>query len=163
MSQVNLITGYLKNVDEVIALAERESERFSRREPGQMYNFATQYGNSHMKSLFDFNMSLELKDAIFKTLPKEDRTSDSFVINRYDPGDYLQRHKDAQGGYWKFKLIFLRTDQPHFKWFDKDGNGFLVDEEPGALLDFPIHLEHEVTLIGQNERPKYSLVLTWGL
>lgn len=163
MSQVKLISGYLKNVEEVIALAERETERFSMRAPGSSFNFATRYGNSHMKSLFDFNMSQELKDAIFKTLPKEDRTSDSFVINRYDPGDYLQRHKDAQGGYWRFKLIFLRTDKPHFKWFDSDGKSYMVDEEPGALLEFPIHLEHEVTPIGHDERPKFSLVLTWGL
>jgi hypothetical protein len=30
------------------------------------------------------------------------------------------------------------------------------------LLVMPINLEHEVTKIEEDERPKYSLVLTWG-
>jgi hypothetical protein len=84
------------------------------------------------------------------------------TINRYDPGDYLLRHKDSLGGYWKFKLIFLQSDQPHFKYYDDQGIDHLVEEEPGALMDMPIHLEHEVTEIGPTERPKYSLVLAWG-
>lgn len=162
MYQVKLINDYLTNADEIVSLAEKEASKFSRRQPGHSYNFATEYGNSHMQSLFSFNMSEELKAAIFRTLPKEDRTSDSFVINRYDPGDYLQRHRDSQGGYWKFKLIFLRTDKPHFKWYDEAGEGYLIEEAPGALLEFPMNVEHEVTTIGQDERPKYSLVLTWG-
>jgi hypothetical protein len=29
-------------------------------------------------------------------------------------------------------------------------------------MDMPIHLEHEVTEIEPDERPKYSLVLAWG-
>ena len=116
-----------------------------------------------MKSLFYFNMSDELKSAIFKTLSAEDKTADAFVINRYDPGDYLQRHKDSLGAYWKFKLIFLRSDKPHFLWYDKEGKGHLVEETSGSYIQFPINVEHEVTKIGQDERPKYSLVLSWGI
>lgn len=162
MYQVELVKDYLTNADEIIALAEKESDKFSFRAKGQTYNFSTTYGDSHMKSLFYFDASSELKEAVFKTLSDEDKTADAFVINRYDPGDYLQRHKDSLGAYWKFKLIFLRSDNPHFVWYDADGNAHLVNEEPGAHLKFPIHVEHEVTKIGEDERPKYSLVLSWG-
>lgn len=162
MSQVNLVKEYLKNADEIVALAEKEKEKFSFRAKDEEYNFTTQYGDSHMKSLFYFNMSDELKEAIFKTLPEEDKTADAYVINRYDPGDYLQRHRDSAGGYWKFKLIYLRSDKPHFVWYDENGNANLVDEEPGAYLQMPINIEHEVTEIGKDENPKYSLVLSWG-
>lgn len=162
MSQVKLVKGYLTNADEIVSLAEKEMEKFSFRAKNETYNFSTQYGDSHMKSLFYFNMSEELKEAIFKTLPKEDRTADAFVINRYDPGDYLQRHRDSVGGYWKFKLIYLRSDKPHFVWYDEEGKPNLVEEEPGAHLEMPINIEHEVTQIGFDERPKYSLVLSWG-
>ncbi len=163
MSQVKLINDYIKNAEEIIELAEKEKDKFSFRAPNQKYNFSTAYGASHMKSLFYFNMSEELKSAIFKTLSDEDKTADSFVINRYDPGDYLQRHKDSPGSYWKFKLIFLRSDKPHFKWYDSEGNGHLVEETAGSYLSFPISTEHEVTEIGQDERSKYSLVLSWGI
>lgn len=163
MSQVKIIENYLTNADEIISLAEKEMDKFSFRAPNEKYNFSTSYGSSHMKSLFYFNMSNELKAAVFKTLSAEDKTADAFVINRYDPGDYLQRHKDSLGAYWKFKLIFLRSDKPHFLWYDKEGNGHLVDETPGSHLQFPINVEHEVTKIGQDERPKYSLVLSWGI
>jgi hypothetical protein len=163
MYQVNLIKNYLTNADEIIQLAEKEKEKFSLRQPNEKYNFSTTYGDSHMKSLFYFNMSDELKTAIFKTLSDEDKTATGFVINRYDSGDFLKRHKDSQGAYWKFKLIFLRSDQPHFVWYDKEGTGHYVEEEPGAYLEMPIHIEHEVTEIGQDEKPKYSLVLSWGI
>lgn len=163
MYQVKMVKNYLTNAEDIIALAEKEKDKFSFRAPGQEFNFSTAYGDSHMKSLFYVNMSEELKEAIFKTLTPEDKTADAFVINRYDPGDYLQRHKDSLGAYWKFKLIFLRSDKPHFLWYDENGNSHLVDEEPGAHLEFPIHFEHEVTQIGEDERPKYSLVLSWGM
>jgi hypothetical protein len=159
---VNLVKNYLTNVDEVISLAERHRDRFSDREPGQTYNFSTTYGDSRLKSLFHFNMDQDLIDAIFKTIPDDKRTVTSFTINRYDPGDYLLRHKDSAGGYWKFKLIFLHSDKPHFQWFDEDNTGHLVSEEPGSLFEMPIHLEHAVTQIEENESPKYSLVLAWG-
>lgn len=163
MSLVNLYENYLTNADEIIQLAEQERDSFSYRAQGQKYNFSNKYGDSKIKSLFYFNMSQPLKDAIFKTLPDEDKHPSSFVINRYDPGDFLQRHNDASGGYWKFKLIFLRSDRPHFKWYDQDNVGHIVDEKPGMFLEFSkINIEHEVTLIELDERPKFSLVLAWG-
>jgi len=112
--------------------------------------------------MFRWNMPKELKELITESIPEEDRTCDSFCINKYDPGDYLKRHRDSAGGYWKFKLIFLRADAPHFCWYDEQGKGNLVDEGPGMLIDMPVNLEHEVTEIKQNERPKISLALSWG-
>lgn len=163
MYRVNLVKNYIKNVDEIIQLAEKEKDNFSNRSPGNLYNFSTQYGDSCLKSLFMFNMSDNLKSAIFKTLSNEDKKAQTITLNRYDPGDFLLRHRDSVGEYWKFKLIFLRSDRPHFKWYDADGTGHLVNEEPGAYLEMPIQLEHEVTKIEQDEQPKYSLVLSWGI
>ena len=165
MSPVNLVKNYITNADEIVRLAEQELDKFSIRAPGHKFNFITQYGDSNMKSLFHFNMSKGLLNTILNALPKEDRypEPDSIVINRYDPGNFLLRHRDSIGGYWKFKLIFLRSDKPHFKWFDENDQGHLVEEEPGALLQMPINLEHEVTLIDNDEKPKYSLVLAWGV
>lgn len=163
MYRVNLVKNYIKNVDEIIQLAEKEKDNFSNRSPGNLYNFSTQYGDSCLKSLFMFNMSDNLKSAIFKTLSNEDKKAQTITLNRYDPGDFLLRHRDSVGEYWKFKLIFLRSDRPHFKWYDVDGTGHLVNEEPGAYLEMPIQIEHEVTKIEQDEQPKYSLVLSWGI
>jgi hypothetical protein len=163
MYQVNLIKNYLKNPNEVIELAEKEHDNFSIRVPSQTYNFSTIYGDSSLKSLFVFNMSKKLKSTILKTLSDEDKTAEGITINRYDPGDFLLRHRDSQGQFWKFKLIFLCSDIPHFTWYDNNGNSYLVNEEPGAYLEMPIHIEHEVTKIGPTEKPKYSLVLTWGI
>jgi len=162
MYRVNLVKNYLTNVDEILSLVEDHRDKFSDRQPGKQYNFSTAYGDSKLKSLFHFNMSEKLVDAIFSTIPDDKRTITSFTINRYDPGDYLLRHKDSAGGYWKFKLIFLRSDRPHFQWFDEQGNSHLVDEEPGSFLEMPIYLEHAVTKIEEDENPKYSLVLAWG-
>jgi hypothetical protein len=160
---VNLIKNYLKNPDEIVDLAEQEADKFSVRAPGQQYNFITQYGDSSLKSLFVFNMSEQLKSAVLKTLSPEDRTAEGITINRYDPGDFLKRHVDAQGQYWKFKLIFLRSDASHLVWYDSNNTPHVVEEEPGAYLEMPINLPHEVTQIGPDERPKYSVVLTWGI
>lgn len=162
MIEVSCIKDYCKNVDAIIELAEKHSDKFFLRAPGEQYNFATAYGDSHMKSLFRWNMPEDLKELIYESIPEEDRSCDGFVVNRYDPGDYLLRHRDVAGGYWKFKLIFLRSDKPHFAWYDELGNQHLVEEEPGMLFKMPINLEHEVTTIEQDEQPKYSLVLSWG-
>lgn len=160
--QVECIENYCKNVDQIIDLTESFSTYFHTRAPGETYNFSTAYGDSHMKSMFSWDMPLELKNLIQNSLPEEDKTCDGFSINKYDSGDYLLRHRDIAGGYWKFKLIFLRSDRPHFAWYDEEGQQHLIDEKPGMLLKMPINLEHEVTKIGEDERSKYSLVLSWG-
>ena len=45
--------------------------------------------------------------------------------------------------------------------YDKEGTAHLVDEKPGALMDMHISTPHEVTPIGEDENPKYSLALCW--
>ena len=162
MYQVKQIENYCTNADEIISLAEKYSDLFSSRTKSDKYEFKTKYGVSHMKSMFGFRMPEELQDAIWKTVPEVRRFAHSVTLNKYEPGDYLPRHKDSIGSYWKFKLVFLRSDKPHFKWYDKNNNGHLVSEIPGACLDMPIDLEHEVTKIEEHEKPKYSLVFAWG-
>jgi hypothetical protein len=162
MIEVSYVEDYCKNVDAIIELANKHIDSFHQRKPGEDYNFSTAYGDSQMKSLFRWNMPDDLKELVYNSIPPEDKSCDGFVINRYDPGDFLKRHKDSAGGYWKFKLIFLRSDKPHFAWYDKENQQHLVEEKPGMLFKMPINLEHEVTEIGQDEKPKYSLVLSWG-
>jgi hypothetical protein len=163
MYQVKLYENYISNVDNILRLVEKENDRFFVRSENEKYNFHTQYGDSKLKSHFLWNMTEDLKEEILNGLNNEDKTAHGITINRYDPGDFLLRHRDSQGSYYKFKLIFLRSDKPHFKWYDESGIGHLIDEKPGSYLEMPIHLEHEVTKIEQDERPKYSLVLSWGL
>jgi hypothetical protein len=162
MIEVGYVEDYCKNVDAIIDMVEKHSDKFHERKPGEEFNFATAYGDSHMKSMFRWNMPEELKELVYNSIPSDDKSCDGFVINKYVPGDFLKRHRDSAGGYWKFKLIFLRSDRPHFKWYDKNNEGHLVNEKPGMLITMPINLEHEVTLIEEDERPKYSLVLSWG-
>jgi len=157
---------YITNVDEIIQLAEIEKIKFSNRSEGNKSEFKNRYGPSKLYTLFHTNMSEELKKAIFKTIdPKHlELQPDVYCINRYEPGGYLVKHKDMAGRYWKFKLIFLRTDKPHLKIYNKKyPEGKLIEEKPGALFHMPLSLEHEVTLIEENEKPKYSLVLAWTL
>lgn len=162
MISVGCIDNYCKNVDTIIELAEKHAEKFYQRTPGETFNFNTAYGESQLKSMFRWDMPEELKALIYESIPEEDRNCDGIVINRYDPGDFLKRHRDHVGGYWKFKLIFLRSDKPHFTWYDENNQGHVVEEKPGMLFEMPINLEHEVTIIEQDEKPKYSLVLSWG-
>lgn len=159
---------YITNSDEIVELAEKESHKFADRSPGKYHEFVNdRYGPSKLYTLFHNQMSDELKAAITKTIKDPshfEMPPDSYVINRYDPGSYLVRHKDMAGRYWKFQLVFLRTDKPHLKVYnDKYPEGKFIEEKPGALFHMPLSLEHEVTLIEENERPKYSLVMLWNL
>lgn len=158
---------YITNVDEIISLCEKEDNSFSKREPGSEDEFVNErYGPSKLKTLFYFNMSKELQEACFKTIDKKhlEVWPDTICINKYEPGSWLARHTDSCGVYWQFHLIFLRTDRPHLKIYnDKYPDGLLIEEKPGARFHMPISLAHEVTLIEPDERPKYSLVMTWNM
>lgn len=158
---------FINNSEDIIRLAEKHKDKFSNRSPGNLDEFKnSRYGPSKLYTLFKHNMSDELLETIFKTIDKNHIKikPDVVVINRYDPGCYLTRHKDHTGGYYKFNLIFLRTDKPHLKVYD-EGNpeGVLIDEKPGALFKMPLSLEHEVTTIEEGEKSKFSLVLAWSL
>lgn len=161
--KIKIVENFLSNSDEIILLAEKEYNKFSERKKGKLDDFETKYGSSSLKSLFYYNASQELQEAVWRTLPYSKLERGEFVINRYDPGDYLLRHKDSQGLYWKFQLIFLRSDEDHFVWYDETDQANVIKEKPGMLLDMPLYVEHEVTKIDIDERPKYSLVLYWGI
>jgi len=158
---------YITNVDEIIELAEKDKDKFTNRGENSTHEIHSPgYGTSKLYSLWMHNMSDELKQAILKTLPPEDQElpPDDMLINRYVPGDFLVRHRDVANRCWKFLLVFLRSDKPHLKVYnDKYPEGKLIEEKPGSIFHFPINLEHEVTVIGENERPKYSLILTWKI
>lgn len=158
---------FITNVDEIIELAEKEKDKFSNRGEGSVSEIRSQkYGPSKLYTLWTHNMSKELQDAILKTLKPEylEIPPDEFIINRYEPGGYLVRHIDAANQSWRFLLVFLRTDKPHLKVYNKKyPEGKLIEEKPGACFHMPLSLEHEVTVIGEDERPKYSLVLSWTL
>ena len=96
---VKLVSDYCKNVDEIVKLVEANEDSFFIRQPGEEFNFVTAYGESKLKSMFRWNMPKELKELITESIPEEDRTCDSFCINKYDPGDYLKRHRDSAGVY----------------------------------------------------------------
>jgi len=49
----------------------------------------------------------------------------------------------------------------NIKYYDKNDKAHLVEEKPGALMDMHIATPHEVTPIGEDEQPKYSLALCW--
>lgn len=158
---------FITNVDEILELADIEKNNFSNRAEQSEHAFKSKrYGPSKLYTLFSDDMSEKLKQTIIKTIdPKNiEIFPDHIVINRYDPGGFLVRHKDTAGRYWKFQLIFLRTDKPHLKIYNKKyPEGKLIEEKPGALFHMPLSLEHEVTLIEENEKPKFSLVMAWSL
>lgn len=165
MCPVKLKENHITNVDEILNLVYKEDTSFVSRKTGEEYEFKNIHGESNMHSLFHFNMSSQLQQAIFKTIPQELMTipPSSYTINKYLPGAYLPKHRDSAGSYWKFHLIFLTCDKPHLKVFEENGTEWLIEEKPGALAEMPIDILHEVTEIGQHEKPKYSLVMAWGL
>jgi hypothetical protein len=157
---ITVVDDYIPAPDRIVGLAELASGRFSQRAPGEVAAFETQYGHSKFKSLFQAMMPEGLLDELRRQLPKADLTADEILINRYDPGDFLVRHTDAIGGFWKFKLIFLQSSASHFIFYD-DEVPCLVEEKPGRMMQFPLSLEHAVTTIEEWEQPKYSMVLVW--
>lgn len=166
-SEIGFEENFITNVDEILELVEKNEANFSSRSPGDKFEFTNErYGPSKLKTLFHFKMSEDLKEAIFKTIRKDyiEIMPDIFCINKYEPGSWLTRHTDSCGTYWKFDLIFLRTDKPHLKVYGKDfPEGKLIEEKPGSRFIMPISMEHEVTEIGPDEKPKISLVLAWSL
>ena len=62
-----------------------------------------------------------------------------------------------------FKLVFLSSDKPHFKYWDEQDNAHMVEEVPGAMFNMKLGTPHEVTEIKQGENPKYSLCIMQGI
>ena len=154
---------FITNVDEIMEKVKEHEAKglFTNRGIGGTQKHATKYGESHFKSLFITEMNDDLVETIWKTIPNERKWCSQVVVNRYDPGDWLIKHQDSAGGYWKFKLVFLTQGKPHFKYWDQEDNEHLVQEKKGAMFDMPIDTWHEVTKIEEGEEPKYSLCLIW--
>lgn len=157
----NQIENYMSNVDEVMALIKKYDHLFKARAGAK--TFYTNYGDASLHQLHYYDMPKDLTDAIFKTIPVKWTTRLNYCVNKYMPGDHIPKHKDSDGAYWLFKLIFLHSDQPHFKYWDEQGNAHLVDEKPGALFKMKLGTPHAVTKIGEGESPKYSICIMQGL
>ena len=157
----NQIENYMTNVDEVMLLIEKYNHLFKAREGSK--TFYTNYGDSSLSQLHYYDMPQDLTEAIFKTIPVKWTTRLNYCVNKYMPGDHIPRHKDSDGSYWMFKLIFLRSDKPHFKYWDEKGVEHLVKEKPGSLFNMKLGTPHAVTKIGADESPKYSICIMQGL
>lgn len=157
----NQIENYMTNVDEVMHLIEKYKHLFKAREGSK--TFYTSYGEASLQQIHYYDMPQDLRDAIFKTIPVKWTNRLNYCVNKYVPGDHIPKHKDSDGAYWMFKLIFLYSDKPHFKYWDEQGKAHLVDEKPGALFNMKIGTPHAVTKIGKDESPKYSICIMQGL
>lgn len=164
--KIYLIENFITNTDEILELVKKHEDKFSSRAKGDEFEVNLKYGPSKFHSMFHFNMPDELKEAIFRTMPEEVlmMPPDEYCINRYMPGSFMARHSDICGSFYKFYLIFLQSDKPHFKYYNEEHpEGVLVEEKPGSRFEMPIELEHEVVEIGPDERPKISLVMSWKI
>ena len=157
----NQVENFMTNVDEVMDLVHKYEHLFKARDKSK--RFYTKYGTASLQQIHQHEMPEDLTEAIFRTIPIKWTSRLNYCINKYAPGDHLPKHKDSDGTYWLFKLIFLQADRPHFKYWDKEGKGHLVDEKPGALFNMGIGTPHAVTKIADDEEPKYSLCISQGL
>ena len=157
----NQIENYMTNVDEVMDLIHKYEYLFENRDGAKTFN--TSYGDASLKQIHYYNMPKELTEAIFKTIPMKWTNRLNYCINKYEAGDHIPKHKDSDGAYWMFKLIFLQSDKPHFKYWDDEGNEHLVEERAGALFNMRLGTPHAVTEIASDESPKYSICIMQGL
>ena len=157
----NQIENYMTNVDEVMDLIQKYEHLFKVRDGAK--TFYTSYGNASLKQIHYYDMPQELTEAIFKTIPIKRTSRLNYCINKYEAGDYIPKHKDSDGSYWLFKLIFLQAGRPHFKYWDEQGNEHLVNEKAGALFNMRLGTPHAVTKIALDESPKYSICIMQGL
>ena len=157
-----VVPNYVTNVDEILNHI-KQFGKFTRRHPGDKTQHKAKINGSVSKfsTWYSKDISQDTINTIWKTIPEDKKHCTQMVINRYEPGDFLVKHCDAQGGYWKFKLIFLTDGKPHFCWYDKQDQAHLVQESKGALFNMDIGLYHEVTQLTANEPNKYSLCLIY--
>ena len=158
-----VVENYLANHKEILEWVTQNDNLFTRRVEGTKRAHRAKPGGptSKFSSIFNDDMPQEFKDMVLKTIPDDRKWLSQIVINKYEPGDYLVKHTDAAGGYYKFKLIWLTDGTPHFCWYDADDNRHLIQEKKGAMFKMDIGLCHAVTEIGPNEPAKYSLCLIY--
>ena len=157
-----VIPNYVTNVDEIMSHVHTHG-KFTRRYPGDATQHKAKINGpvSRFSTWYSKDMPQETIDAVWKTIPADKKFCTQMVINRYEPGDFLVKHCDAQGGYWKFKLIYLTEGKPHFCWFNEQNEAQFVQESKCALFNMDIGLHHEVTEILPDEPAKYSLCLIY--
>jgi hypothetical protein len=159
-TNITIVDDYISCPGQIVSIVSAFPGLFSIRESGTVSSFRTAYGESKLKSMFSSSMPNALLSDIKSFLPDCDSSVDEIVINRYDPGDFLLRHVDAAGGYWKLKLIFLQSSASHFTYYVGE-TPFVVEEVPGRMIQFPLSLPHSTSVIEEWEKPKYSMVLIW--
>ena len=156
-----IVKNYMGNAKEVLTHAISHGN-FTRRVKGTRNMHQAKPGGPISKfSSWFIHVEDPFADKIFETIPQDRKWCTQLVLNRYQPGDYLVKHCDAQGLYWRFKLIYLTAGPQHFCWYDENNNQHFVQEDVGAMLDMDIGLYHEVTEIQPGEPTKYSLCLLY--
>ena len=158
-----IVENYITNSDEILSYVKQNDHLFTRRVKGHQRAHSAKIDGptSQFSSIFYDDMPQEFCDMCLKTIPHDRKWLSQIVINKYKPGDFLVKHRDSQGGYYRFKLIWLTEGPPHFCWYDQDDQPHLVQEKAGAMFDMDIGLAHEVTQIAPNEPIKYSMCLIW--
>lgn len=158
-----IVENYITNPNEILKYVQDNDHLFTRRQKGNARAHSSRIDGptSQFSSIFYEDMPEDLKEMCLKTISHDRKWLSQIVINKYEPGDFLVKHKDSQGGYYKFKLIWLTEGPPHFCWYDADDQPHLVQEKAGAMFDMDIGLSHEVTEIGADEPIKYSMCLIW--
>jgi len=108
-----LIENYLGNAEYILDHA-KEYGNFTKREKGtRKYHQAKPGGPISKFSSWFIHVEDKFADVIFETIPQDRKHCTQLVLNRYQPGDYLVKHCDAQGLYWKFKLVYLTMIGEH--------------------------------------------------
>lgn len=157
----NLISDYITNAPQILDYAQRHGN-FIRREKGtKNFHQAKIDGPISAFSSWFIDKDDPVTELIFDSIPNDQKHCTQLVINKYEPGDFLVKHMDAQGGYWKFLLIYLTAGPEHFCWWDNDGKQHFIKEQVGSMLDMDIGLYHAVTEIQPGEPTKYSLCLLY--
>ena len=156
-----LIANYLPNAETILDYAH-EHGKFVRREEGtKFFHQAKRTGPISAFSSWFIAKDHPVTDLVFENIPQDRKHCTQLVLNKYEPGDYLVKHMDASGGYWKFLLIYLTAGPEHFCWWDNEGNQHFIKEQVGAMLEMDIGLYHAVTEIQPGEPTKYSLCLLY--
>jgi len=156
-----LIVNYLPNAETILDYAH-EHGKFVRREEGtKFFHQAKRTGPISAFSSWFIAKDHPVTDLVFEHIPQDRKHCTQLVLNKYEPGDYLVKHMDASGGYWKFLLIYLTSGPEHFCWWDNEGNQHFIKEQVGAMLEMDIGLYHAVTEIQPGEPTKYSLCLLY--
>ncbi len=156
-----VIENYLPNAKDILEYALANGDFKKRAEGKKNFHQARSDGPISCFSSWFIKKDDKITEEIFRHIPDDKKHCTQLVLNKYEPGDYLVKHCDAQGLYWKFKLIYLTDGPQHFCWYDDDNRQHFIQEKVGAMLDMDIGLYHEVTQIQEGEPTKYSLCLLY--